>query len=254
MILEETIFIKSHLKNRNYYKNKGYQVSDKPNVKFLVKVADLMPSAHCIVHISCDNCSVVIQKEYCVIRNKKIHHCGKCAKTKVGQLRRKYPKGDQEYNCELCNVKFIASNTRIHLRLLHAKNKQILCYKCDRKLVMQTAKSFSPNPPSGPANPNYNPHKSDWLLYRGRVSYFTEKNYKQYINEINPNKYPRTLCGVEGGYQLDHIISIMEGFAKGVLPNIIGSKENLQMLTWEENNKKRVVDYNNLNKNKTTRS
>lgn len=47
--------------------------------------------------------------------------------------------------------------------------------------------------------------------------------------------YKRTLCGVEGGYQLDHIISIKEGFEKNIAPEIIGAPGNLQMLPWRDN-------------------
>ena len=50
--------------------------------------------------------------------------------------------------------------------------------------------------------------------------------------------YFKTLCGVEGGWQLDHIISIKYGFENNIDPVIISSIENLQMLPWLDNVKK----------------
>jgi len=79
--------------------------------------------------------------------------------------------------------------------------------------------------------------KSDWELYKLEVRRLTEKNYKLYKNEINPMNYERVLCG-ESGYQLDHIISVYEGFNKNIDPEAISDKNNLQMLTWEENRNK----------------
>jgi len=79
--------------------------------------------------------------------------------------------------------------------------------------------------------------KSDWELYKLEVRRLTEKNYKLYKSEINPMNYERVLCG-ESGYQLDHIISVYEGFNKNISPELISDKSNLQMLTWEENRNK----------------
>ena len=62
--------------------------------------------------------------------------------------------------------------------------------------------------------------------YRANVSQLTEQNYKKYKNIINPlNLYRR-----RGGYSLDHIYSVMEGFRNNVLPEVISNPNNLQML------------------------
>lgn len=79
--------------------------------------------------------------------------------------------------------------------------------------------------------------KSDWELYKLEVRRLTEKNYILYKNEINPKDYKRVLCGEEG-HQLDHITSVQEGFNNNINPKIISDKNNLQMLTWEENRNK----------------
>src|SRR6266705_1896315 len=63
----------------------------------------------------------------------------------------------------------------------------------------------------------------------------SKENYQKYKDEINPKNYIRTLCGIEGGYQLDHIKSIKQCFNKGLSPKIVAKKNNLQMLPWKEN-------------------
>jgi len=68
-------------------------------------------------------------------------------------------------------------------------------------------------------------------LYRVEVNKFSKINYKKYYYTINPFKYK--LGNYE--YHLDHIYSIMDGFNNGVLPEIIASPVNLQILWWKDN-------------------
>jgi 5-methylcytosine-specific restriction endonuclease McrA len=57
-------------------------------------------------------------------------------------------------------------------------------------------------------------------------------------SKINPENFPRRRCGVIGGYQLDHIVSIKKGFEDGISPENMSLRENLRMLSWQENRKK----------------
>jgi hypothetical protein len=102
----------------------------------------------------------------------------------------------------------------------------------------QTGKSKTGNYVSGECHPNYNPNRSVFEKYRQQVSILTEKTYVQHKEEINPNNHPRTLCGVEGGFQLDHIISVKKGFNQNLSPKDISNKSNLQMLPWKINRDK----------------
>lgn len=79
------------------------------------------------------------------------------------------------------------------------------------------------------------PDTPEYKVYSRRVHTLTKHVYNKYKNEINPNNHPRTLCGVDGGYQLDHIITIREGFDNNVPPEDIAKKENLRMLPWKTN-------------------
>ena len=82
-------------------------------------------------------------------------------------------------------------------------------------------------------------HTPAYKKYSRTVHWLTRKVYADHKHEINPHDYPRTLCGVKGGWQLDHIVSIKEGFMRGLPPEKIAKKENLQMLPWEKNLEKR---------------
>lgn len=79
------------------------------------------------------------------------------------------------------------------------------------------------------------PIYSDFKKYRNRVAVRTKKIYEEFKEEINPTNLPIGKCGIDGAYQIDHIISVREGFEKGLSVESISSKENLQMLPWLEN-------------------
>lgn len=74
--------------------------------------------------------------------------------------------------------------------------------------------------------------------YRNRVSVRTQRTYEIYKDEINPHNFPRGKCGVDGVWQLDHIISVREGFEKRIPVDVIADKSNLQMLPWLDNLRK----------------
>lgn len=88
---------------------------------------------------------------------------------------------------------------------------------------------------TGELHPRWNPNKSAMKAYYSKVRKLTEENYVRDIDLINPLRLPRTLCGVDGGYQLDHRISVKKGFMFGINPKVIASTDNLQMLTWPDN-------------------
>lgn len=88
----------------------------------------------------------------------------------------------------------------------------------------------------GKNHPRWNPNKSEKRKYAYLVSKVTEK----YDLSSLPNyDKPRGLCGIEGVYQLDHIIPIQYGFDNNIDPEIIGHIENIQFIPWEQNNEKR---------------
>ena len=93
---------------------------------------------------------------------------------------------------------------------------------------------------SGELSPRYRHDidHTDFNKFKNRVYMLTEKVYREHQGEINPNNYVRAKAGVAGGYHLDHKVSISYGYSNGWTPEQLSSKENLQMLPWEENIRK----------------
>lgn len=90
----------------------------------------------------------------------------------------------------------------------------------------------------GDKHPRWNPNKGEFKLYSDEVRRLSERSYKTYRGLINPNEHPRTVCGVEGGYQLDHVVSVKEGFERKIPAHVIAHVNNLQMLPWKKNRDK----------------
>ena len=126
------------------------------------------------------------------------------------------------------------------------KNKKyvehLYCFDCTRKFlgskIDTTNASKRMKKISGEKHPRWNINKKAFNAYAYKVRRLSEETYIKYKNEINPTDFPRTLCGIEGGYQLDHKISIQRGFKMGLNPIIVASKQNLQMLPWKTNRSK----------------
>jgi len=75
----------------------------------------------------------------------------------------------------------------------------------------------------------------EWLLYKAEVAVHTEREYRQYQRNINPNDRTRALAGVNDAYHLDHIVSVRMCFDNMVPPNVCADKDNLQMIPWGDN-------------------
>lgn len=82
----------------------------------------------------------------------------------------------------------------------------------------------------------YNNWRVDKARYRREVWRITNQQDLALLDNYDK---PRTRAGILGGFQLDHKISIEEGWNSKIDPNVIGSISNLQFITWECNLKKR---------------
>jgi hypothetical protein len=87
----------------------------------------------------------------------------------------------------------------------------------------------------GHLNPNWNPNTPAFKRYKNRVHQLSNRTYYRHQLIINPCNHPRTLAGVEGGWQLDHIISVKECYKLGLSEEQASALENLQMLPWKTN-------------------
>lgn len=75
--------------------------------------------------------------------------------------------------------------------------------------------------------------------YANRVHKLTQKIYEENEHIINPEGHQRTLCGTDGGYQLDHIIPVRYGFDNNIPAEELARIDNLRMLPWKQNLLKR---------------
>lgn len=141
---------------------------------------------------------------------------------------------DVSCRCDLCKKKYIQ-------RFCRDKDT---CYACRKSIGMLGNKLGNKNKGKkfphlcGPNSVRWNPNKSAYAEYAYKVRRITEETYVKHKDIINPDNLPRTLCGVDGGYQLDHKVSIKWGFYHGLNPKIVGGLSNLQMLSWKENRDK----------------
>ena len=153
----------------------------------------------------------------------------------------KFSAANVTFKCDDCGVEW----KRRYSKKYHKGNyDKDLCHRCSRlnvgkRIGRQNAiKAGKKN--CGPNHHNWNPNKRAFAAYAYKVRRITEETYEAYKHLINPDDLPRTLCGIEGGYQLDHKISIKWAFEHGLNPKIAGSVDNLQMLSWKENRQKHV--------------
>jgi len=70
----------------------------------------------------------------------------------------------------------------------------------------------------------------DFKLYKKLVYKITSKNYKKFYKKINPENIKRCRS-----FHLDHKFSIAEGYKQNILPSIIGSFVNLEIIKANKN-------------------
>jgi hypothetical protein len=82
------------------------------------------------------------------------------------------------------------------------------------------------------------PIYADFGKYRNRVSYRTKRNYEMYKEQLNPNNLSLGKAGIDGAHHIDHIVSVREGFEKGIPVENIADPANLQVIPWLDNIRK----------------
>jgi len=73
-------------------------------------------------------------------------------------------------------------------------------------------------------------------IYRLKVCYFTNISIKNKYSVEELTK--RGPSGTVTGHHIDHKFSVMEGFKNNILPSIIGSQSNIELIPWFENDQK----------------
>jgi 5-methylcytosine-specific restriction endonuclease McrA len=122
----------------------------------------------------------------------------------------------------------IGKNCHNTFTVNQASKKRFCSHSCQQRTQNVAAKGVGSRKMRNPLTPEYK-------RYTRQVHGLSQKIYEKNKHVINPNNVPRTLCGVEGGWQLDHIIPIKECFKKGMTPEQAASINNLRMLPWKDN-------------------
>ncbi len=148
--------------------------------------------------------------------------------------------------CDDCGVQF---NRQYQLLNRVDKHRCFECAKINRYKNMNRENiSLANSKRIGLSHPRWNPHKPAFKEYANKIRRLSEKVYLKNKSMINPNNYQRTVCGVEGGYQLDHKISIKQGFEIGLSVEDMSALSNLQLLPWKINRTKWATPFNASNK------
>lgn len=90
----------------------------------------------------------------------------------------------------------------------------------------------------GSAHSLWNPNKTEYQTYARKVRWLSEKEYVSHKAIINPFDLPRTVCGIDGGHQLDHKLSIKKAFELKLPIEVVAKADNLQFLPWKDNRSK----------------
>jgi hypothetical protein len=151
----------------------------------------------------------------CVLKKTGIIRCQPCA-GKEGQLSRKTkptgrPKGVK--NKDNSNIKSSISQY----------NKYGITEEV-RKKGIATRMGYS-------SYEEYAKSLPDWKRYRNEVNRLTKK---QPLHQLE-NYDKRAPNGKEGGYTLDHVISIVYGFKNNIPVEVISHISNLKMIPWKDN-------------------
>jgi len=134
--------------------------------------------------------------------------------------------------CDNCKTSFTRSIQLLNRQKVHN------CQPCARKHVGKLNKGNQWGFTSdnlGENHPRWNPNKDSYLKYKADVARITRK---QDLTLLENYDKPRGVCGTEGAYQLDHIVSIKYGYDNNIPAETIGNISNLQIIPWEENRTK----------------
>lgn len=107
-------------------------------------------------------------------------------------------------------------------------NRRVICPVCGKEGRIEDLKERNK---ARRTDQNYDA----WLEYKGRVAYLTHKNYKANKELLNPLNHPITVCGVPGGYQIDHLLPRSVAYKLGISEEEVSHVDNLQVISWEDN-------------------
>lgn len=238
-----TKHVEVSISNRNVSAFRKLLGSDlKSNIKLMVSVDNALAARYARVMLSgvCDKCGSPYEVlSATVIDNpKRLEICEECCQyagrlSCVGVMNSSPSILAKRISTLVKNNKTDSGKKRLSERgrkfsewysSLDNKEKEVYAIRCRNRL---------PPVKFGEDHHNWNPNKTEYAKYRSSVYRETRKHKSVYSKWDNFDEIGR--CGVDGAYQMDHIIPIKHGFVNNISPSIIGNIENLQIIPWEEN-------------------
>jgi hypothetical protein len=240
MILNESIEVRIINHNINHYKELGYNV--KYNDKIYVKSHELSSGSHCIVECKCNNCDNTTNIKYqdylkVINKNNNKYICNSCRKINFSNLNITKRDIMIENRKKSLNEKYNVDNI---FQLEDVKNKiKETCkakYGCEHYRQNEFNKEIEKQKRIriGSQIPDHD--LSSFQIYKKRVLYYTRKNKNRLFNEWNGLDYYDNEF-IKENYKLhfndnlypniDHKISIKNGFIYNTNPDIIGGYDNL---------------------------
>lgn len=140
--------------------------------------------------------------------------------------------------CDECSLEFSRP-----YQVLRRQGYPDMCYPCRRQKIGKTMDMtniiHATKQRCGNKHPRWVENKTAFIEYSRKVRWLSENTYLRNKQVLNPNNHPRTRCGVNGGYQLDHIVSVKRAYELGWTVEQCSGIYNLQLLPWQLNNRKR---------------
>lgn len=141
-------------------------------------------------------------------------------------------------NCPGCSKELSYVNERSVIR---ANNENSVCNSCSSKIYKKSWQYVIKDDhikKMAAKKAGYESYETYMQDLDNRKKYYREVRKitrKQDISVLENYNKLRGLCGVDGAYQLDHIIPISVGYEKKLPPSTIGDISNLQIIPWKDN-------------------
>jgi hypothetical protein len=185
----------------------------------------------------CDHCS---ENYKVIIKDKRnpdrfTSLCGRCRSNIANEKMKATLKTDAYKEKKSKKLKWLYANDEVFLAAqLKARESRKNGYCKTERARQVSIKNLTWK--YGASHHNYNPNKVKYKEYMSKVKSYERDCVLNLID--NYNSELRGLCGVDGAYQLDHIVSIKYGFINNIDPYIIGHYCNLQFIPWQDNRSK----------------
>jgi hypothetical protein len=148
------------------------------------------------------------------------------------------PKTGEHRSCPVCDIDVYYTKKEISLQKVKCCSRKCLSkYPPYLEKLSNMDKSYMKTEEY--KNTKRNPELPTYRKYINIVRRLTEITYVENMHILNPELLPRTICGVEGGMQLDHIKSVKQCWNEGISPEDAASVSNLQLIPWKDNLAKR---------------